>query len=88
MDLEKEELEEKIDEVFENALQLISNKDNMAEWSLFQKIIFYVYLTLIFFLIGIFSIVKKFILFRFSQIPLEFKIMGRLDSVLRKYLMF
>lgn len=88
MDLEKEELEEKIDKVFENALQLISNKDNMAEWSLFQKIIFYVYLTLIFFLIGIFSIAKKIILFRFSQIPLEFKIMGRLDSVLRKYLMF
>lgn len=88
MDLEKEELEEKIDEVFENAFQLISNKDNMAEWSLFHKIIFYVYLTLIFFLIGIFSIAKKIILFRFSQIPLEFKIMGRLDSVLRKYLMF
>jgi hypothetical protein len=89
MDSEKEkELEEKIEEVFENAIQLITDKDNMAEWSLFTKISFYVCFTLLFFIIGVFSIVKKIILFRFLQIPFEFKTMGKLDGVLRKYLMF
>lgn len=89
MDSEQElELDKKFEEVFESAIQSITNKDKMAQWTLFIKISFYIYLTLIFFIVGIFVIVKKIILFRFSQIPIEFKIMGKLDGFLKKHLMF
>jgi len=89
MDSEEEKkLEEKLEENFENAIQLLSDKDNMAQWSLLSKILFYIFFTLFFFVIGLYSIAKKIILFRFSQIPIEFKIMGKMDSILRKYLMF
>lgn len=86
MDSEKE-LDEKFEELFENSIQLMTNKDNMLEWSLFRKLSFYIFLTLLFFIIGMFSIVKKILLFRFSRIPIEFKVMGKLDGILRKHLM-
>jgi hypothetical protein len=85
---EEKILEEKLEENFENAIHLLSDKDNMAQWSLLSKILFYIFFTLFFFVTGFYSIAKKIILFRFSQIPIEFKIMGKMDSILRKYLMF
>lgn len=89
MDLEKEkEFEKKLEENFERGIQLLSNTDSMAQWSLVNKILFYLFFTLLIFVLGLFSIAKKIILIRFSQIPIELKTMTKMDEILRKYLMF
>ena len=89
MDLEKEkEFEKKLEENFERGIQLLSNTDSMAQWSLINKILFYLFFTLLIFVLGLFSIAKKIILIRFSQIPIELKTMTKMDEILRKYLMF
>ena len=89
MDSEEEkEFEKKLEENFEKGIQLLSNTDSMAQWSLINKILFYLFFTLLIFVFGLFSIAKKIILFRFSQIPIELKTMTKMDCILRKYLMF
>jgi len=89
MDSEEEkEFEKKLEENFEKGIQLLSNTDSMAQWSLINKILFYIFFTLLIFVLGLFSIAKKIILFRFSQIPIELKTMTKMDGILRKYLMF
>lgn len=89
MDSEEEkEFEKKLEENFEKGIQLLSNTDSMAQWSLVNKILFYIFFTLLIFVLGLFSIAKKIILFRFSQIPIELKTMTKMDGILRKYLMF
>ena len=89
MDSEEEkELEEKLEKNFEDAIQFLSKRDDIAQWSLLNKILFYIFFTLLFFVLGLFSIAKKIILIRFSQIPIELKIMSIMDSVLRKHLKF
>ena len=89
MDSEEEkEFEKKLEENFEKGIQLLSNTDSMAQWCLINKILFYIFFTMLIFVLGLFSIAKKIILFRFSQIPIELKTMTKMDGILRKYLMF
>ena len=87
-ELEEKELEEKLEKNFEDAIQFLSKRDGIAQWSLLNKILFYIFFTLLFFVLGLISIVKKIILIRFSQIPIELKIMSIMDSILRKHLKF
>ncbi len=87
-ELEKE-LEKEIEVLlgnFENTIKPLFDKDIVGEKSLFIRILNYILFTLLFFFIGLFSIIKKIILLKFSQIPIEFVIMSKMDGVLKKYL--
>jgi hypothetical protein len=87
----KKELEKELEILlgnFENTIKSLFDKDIVEQKSLLNRILNYILFTLIIFFIGLFSIVKKIILFKFLQIPMEFKIMGKMDGILRKYLMF
>jgi hypothetical protein len=87
MDSEEEkEFEKKLEENFENTIQRLFGKDGVVEWSLLQRILFYIFFTLFIFIGALFSIAKKIILIRFSQIPIEFKMMIFMDSILKKHL--
>lgn len=89
MDSEEEkEYEKKLEENFENTIQKLLDKDSIAEWSLFIRILFYILFTLSIFIGALFSIAKKIVFIRFSQIPIEFKMMIFMDGILRKHLMF
>ena len=89
MDSEQEkEFEKKLQENFENTINRLLDRDSVAEWSLFIRILFYIFFTLSIFIGALFSIAKKIIFIRFSQIPIEFKMMIFMDGILRKYLMF
>lgn len=87
-ELEEKELEKKLEENFENTIQRLLHKDSMVELSLLTRILFYIFFTLFIFIASLFSIAKKIILIRFSQIPIEFKSMIIMDSILRKHLIF
>jgi hypothetical protein len=87
MDSEEEkEFQKKLEENFENTIQRLFDKDSIAGWSLLTRILFYIFFTLSIFIGALFSIVKKIIFIRFSQIPIEFKMMVFMDGILRKYL--
>lgn len=87
MDSEEEkEFEKKLEENFENNIQRLFGKDGLVEWSLLQRILFYIFFTLFIFINALFSIAKKIILIRFSQIPIEFKMMIFMDIILKKHL--
>lgn len=87
MDSEEEkEFQKKLEENFENTIQRLFDKDSIAGWSLLTRILFYFFFTLSIFIGALFSIVKKIIFIRFSQIPIEFKMMVFMDGILRKYL--
>ena len=89
MDSEEEkEYEKKLEENFENTIQKLLDKDSIAECSLFIRILFYILFTLSIFIGALFSIAKKIVFIRFSQIPIEFKMMIFMDGILRKHLMF
>jgi hypothetical protein len=89
MDSEEEkEFQKKLQENFENTINRLLDRDSVAEWSLFIRILFYIFFTLFIFIGALFSIAKKIIFIRFSQIPIEFKMMIFMDGILRKYLMF
>ena len=87
MDSEEEkEFQKKLEENFENTIQRLFDKDSIAGWSLLTRILCYIFFTLSIFIGALFSIVKKIIFIRFSQIPIEFKMMVFMDGILRKYL--
>jgi len=87
MDSEEEkEFEKKLEENFENTIQRVFGKDGVVEWGLLQRILFYIFFTLLIFIGALFSIAKKIILIRFLQIPIEFKMMIFMDSILKKHL--
>jgi hypothetical protein len=81
---EYQEKEKELAENFENNLKSLF-ADSVEQWSLLNRIIVYVIFTIFIFIGGIFSIAKKIILIRFSKIPIDFKTMGFMDGVLKKF---
>ena len=41
---EEKELEEKLEKNFEDAIQFLSKRDDIAQWSLLNKILFYIFI--------------------------------------------
>jgi hypothetical protein len=80
MDSEKE-----LQEKFENMLQISFDKNSVSQWSLLKRVFVYIFYTLLIFIMSLFSIAKKIILFRFLQIPSIFDTMRNMDAILRKH---
>ena len=91
MDSESEkELELKLERLvgnLENSIQQLFDKDSVEQKSLLNRVLNYILFTLFIFIIGLFQIIKDIILLRFSGIPIQLKIMNKMDVILRKYLM-
>lgn len=86
----KKELELKLERLvgnLENSIQQLFDKDSMEQKSLLNRILHYIFFTLFIFIIGLFQIIKDIILLRFSGIPIQLKIMNKMDVILRKHLM-
>lgn len=91
MDSESEkELELKLERLIgniENSIKSLFDKDSVEQRSLLNRILHYIFFTLFIFIIGLFQIIKDIIFLRFSGIPIQLKIMNKIDVILRKYLM-
>lgn len=86
----KKELELKLERLvgnLENSIQQLFDKDSVEQKSLLNRVLNYILFTLFIFIIGLFQIIKDIILLRFSGIPIQLKIMNKMDVILRKYLM-
>lgn len=77
--------EKELEEKFENMLQISFDKNSVAQWSLLKRVLVYIFYTLLIFIMSLFSIAKKIILFRFLQIPSIFDTMRNMDAILRKH---